>query len=110
MCADGNTRAALPRLFLRVGIMAHEWICSRSGGRIHAAPCACGTPREELWRGCDRISCRWDAQKWFSDSTDFALPCPVLPWPRHLDIKLDTSSTHPRQTSTDLDTIYIGHH
>jgi hypothetical protein len=56
MCADGNTRAALPRLFLRVGIMAHEWICSRSGGRIHAAPCACGTPREELWRGCDRIS------------------------------------------------------
>ena len=32
------------------------------------------------------------------------------PWPRHLDIKLDTSSTHPRQTSTDLDTIYIGHH
>jgi hypothetical protein len=79
MCADGNTRAALPRLFLRVGIMAHEWICSRSGGRIHAAPCACGTPREELWRGCDRISCRWDAQKWFSDSTDFALPCPVLP-------------------------------
>ena len=78
MCADGNTRAALPRLFLRVGIMAHEWICSRSGGRIHAAPCACGTPREELWRGCDRISCRWDAQKWFSDSTDFALPCPVL--------------------------------
>jgi hypothetical protein len=78
MCADGNTRAALPRLFLRVGIMAHEWICSRSGGRIHAAPCACGTPREELWRGCDRISCRWDAQKWFSDSTDFALPCPPL--------------------------------
>jgi hypothetical protein len=81
MCADGNTRAALPRLFLRVGIMAHEWICSRSGGRIHAAPCACGTPREELWRGCDRISCRWDAQKWFSDSTDFALPNKhLLPW------------------------------
>jgi hypothetical protein len=78
MCADGNTRAALPRLFLRVGIMAHEWICSRSGGRIHAAPCACGTPREELWRGCDRISCRWDAQKWFSDSTDFALPKHLL--------------------------------
>ena len=50
MCADGNTRAALPRLFLRVGITGHEWICSRSGGRIHAAPCACGTPRERLCR------------------------------------------------------------
>ena len=51
MCADGNTRAALPRFFLRVGITGHECGCSRSGGRIHAAPLARGGLRERPRKG-----------------------------------------------------------
>ena len=66
MCADGNTRAALPRFFLRVGITGHECGCSRSGGRIHAAPLARGQQVRFAQRAAQRAAQRF-AQRFAHD-------------------------------------------